>query len=600
MTSGDLANPPLIDTDLPTSDVYYNQTPRFFNNGSIAGDTAGNDTSRPISTYFGTSAMISMANVPNSFAKNTHRKGIIGAFLTLGYDGSISTRLAMHQPTGSVKGFTTGWDVIPGVGDTIGAQDANISYVIDARVASQRQGEFAYAFNYLHRAGLFTTTDVITVSKVTRDEYVQFVALAGGGQTLVTGNNTAGTIPVISVIDGQFFVSDEAEPFIWNVAGSIQSGGTVKMSGFRDDSSGNIGYYYTYYDGNAKKYLSYWYGQSTAFYQEFTAPADVHGFGPYIVHPWSAGNYNPPELWYFIKEYTPTGFETTGRFKIYRSRWTKGVYTKPASVTFADDDDFKNGVTQFPKLNPLGYGWETDVFNDEHLVGIVGPFSGMTVYNEKSNYLATQQNANNTGAPIGTPPNNPGGSQRRIMPFGFTVVRDKKRYNTMHIVALDGGVEPNDGVAASLNRIWFANSADDGATWSSMMQVSPSIAPANSGTASRGGSFSSVQILRSGLVNKQGLLKTEYLSYVNWNASTVANLPVVRTHDDVLLLGNLSHYTSYSWPNGTAVPYYMLPADAGSKVSLAVIDYTGNGTGMATPNTTIFAQRATRGSVSWL
>jgi hypothetical protein len=73
---------------------------------------------------------------------------------------------------------------------------------------------------------------------------------------------------------------------------------------------------------------------------------------------------------------------------------------------------------------------------------------------------------------------------------------------------------------------------------------------------------------------------------------------IVRTHDDVLLMGNIAIYTQYTVGSKTP-PYYVIPADAGSKVALAVIDYTGRGTGIYNANPVVFVQQTSRGQTSW-
>lgn len=596
MSQGDLANAPLIDTDIPTSDVYLNQQAVYFNSGDLAGGSAGGDLTRKYYVHQSATAMVSMDNVPNSFGVDASQKGIIGVFCSQAYDGSQTLRLAMHKPIPSVKGFTTDWDVIPGVSINIPSGNSNLSFSAAGAVASQRQGQYAYCFMYFARSGIFTDTIQTTVYKVTRDEYVQVAGVTGGQQVLTGSNSTSATLPLLNVANaGQFFVSDEEEPFIWNVSGSVSLGGQALMTGFRDDNSGNIGY--SLPNGS---FGTAYYGQAAAYLQAVNLPAGMHGFGPYIVHPWSSGNYAPPELWYFINEFDESGWNTTGRFLVYRARWKKGAYVKPVGVQFADDPDFEANLTSFPKLNPLGYGWETKIFDDAHLVGIVGPFNGISVYNPKGDAFAALQNSTSVhGSPVGAPASYDfTGSNKTVLPFAFKVVRDKKRFGSLHIIAIDGGVYPNDGTL--LNRVWYSNSADDGKTWTRMSQISPAIQPATQGTAAVVANLpTSAAVQRTGIPTSAGLQTSEMVSYNNWSNGAVAMPSIVRTHDDVLLMGNLSRYTGYTFGDGSTPPYYSLPGDAGSKVALAIIDYTGSGTGAYNPNTVVFVQQSTRGGISW-
>lgn len=598
MTSGDLANAPLIVTDIPTANPYLDQVPDLYSSGASPGIAAG-DLSRRF--YYGSvpSVMLCMTNVPNSFGINAHQKGIIGVTSTYGYTGSTTLRVVMHKPTSGVKDFRTDWDVIPDAEVVIPTNGPNVTYSGAAAICAQRQGQYAYVFMYYRRNGLLTDTIQTTVYKVTRDEYIQVAGVSGGDQVRDSSSTTAATQPVIQADGGQFFVSDEEQPFVWNVSGTVAGGGTAQMTGFRDDGSENIGSYYTHFNAATNQLEYHYSGQGSAYLQSFKLPDNVYGFGPYIVHPWSSGNYAPPELWYFVQEFDSTGFKATGRFLIYRSRWKRGTYAKPSNVSLDDDSDFMTGNREYPTLNPYGYAWETDIFDEHHYVGAVGPFSGVSgVYNPKNNIVATLQNQQTGahGTPIAAPPNyHFGGTVPSALPFAFAVIRDKKRYGVLHIVALDGGAYPTG--SASLNRVWFANSADDGRTWSRMQQINPALSPATEGTAANPLTIGSV--LRTGQPTPIGLQRSDALTYSQWNANTVATPSLVRTHDDVLLMGNLDLYTSYSFADGTPPPYYAQPADAGSKVALAVIDYTGRGVGSWNPDTPVFVRQATRGAVTW-
>lgn len=596
MSGPDLVNAPLIVTDIPTADPFINQAADLYSSGISPGTTAGDLNRR---YYFNSSpaVMLSMTNVPNSFGIDTSQKGIIGVVATYGYTGNTTLRVVMHKPVANVRDFATGWDIIPGAALQLPANASGTTFVGAAAVCAQRQGEFAYAFMYSFHGAIFTDSYMTSVYKITRNEYVQTAATSGGGQVLL-GQSTTATKPVMQVDGGQFFVSDEEQPFIWNVGGSVAFGGTAMMTGFRDDDSQNVGYYYNTFNNTTQRMDYFYYGQTSAYLQSFTLPPNVYGYGPYVVHPWSSGNYAPPELWFFTQEFDSTGFTATGRFLIYRSRWKKGAYVKPPNVYLADDSDFMNNRRPYPTLNPYGYGWETDIINDQHYVGVIGPFNGIGVYNPKNNIVATLQNQQTGahGTPIAAPPNyHFGGTVPSALPFAFAVIRDKKRYGVLHIVALDGGAYPTG--SASLNRVWFANSADDGRTWSRMQQINPALSPATEGTAANPLTIGSV--LRTGQPTPIGLQRSDALTYSQWNANTVATPSLVRTHDDVLLMGNLDLYTSYSFADGTPPPYYAQPADAGSKVALAVIDYTGRGVGSWNPDTPVFVRQATRGAVTW-
>lgn len=575
MSINNLANAPLIDTDLPTSQAYIDGVLPVSNAVPVGADV--NRRYYPASTG---SSIMSMDNLPTSFGVSANQKGIIAAYLTKGYDGTTTMRVAIRKPTVSLKDYRTGWDDLPALALQVSSSGANTSFRGGTTVASQRSGEYSYVFQHQDREGLFTSTRLVTVFKVTRSEYVQVAGVAGGGNVFTS------FFTLLSCFgDGQFHVSDEEQPFIWNVYDSVHSGSTASVTGFRDDNSQNIGYYIA--AGGGVTYNTI-FGQSAAFFQQYTLPSGLYGYGPYLVHPWASGSYNPPEMWYFINEFNTTG-QTTGRFKIYRSQWKKSQYVKPTGYKFGDDANYEAGSSRYPALNPLGYAFEHNVFDDAHLVGIIGPFQEAAVYNPDSGVVASAQNAANTTAtkiPIGSPAANP---------LGFAVVRDKKRSNVLHLVISDGGTYPTD--AGVLNRIWFTNSADDGATWGRVTQVSPAITPATQGTITG----ISQGVSRTSIPTQSGFLASESVGYADYNGSGQATgrPNVVRTHDDVLLMGNLTRFTNYSFADGSSPPPHGYPDDFGAKISMAVIDYTGRGTASADRNAVVFVQRVQGGQIAW-
>jgi hypothetical protein len=425
MSIQNLANAPLIDTDIPTAQPFYDGTYPTFAGGAPVSPNV--DTTRRFYAGQYGGGIMSMDNVPNGFGVSAAQKGIIAAFNAQNYNGDTILRVAMRKPTTSLKDYTTGWDDLPDLALTLPIGDSNTSFDGGICVASQRQGQYAYVFQHFIRNGIFTNTFFVKVFKVTRDEYVESAGQAGGNQIL-DGEATDATVPLLSCRqNGQFFVSDEEEPFIWNVYDGIQSGGTANVTGFRDDNSQDIGFQF---QSGGVQYIS---GQSAAYFQRYTLPSGSYGFGPYLVHPWSSGAYNPPELWWVLFEFNSIG-ETTGRFVIYRSKWKKGQYkTLGSGYQFNDDDDFVNGRIKYPALNPLGYAFEHDVFDDAHKVGVVGPFQELPVYNPRGDVIATFQNTANTTTtrkPLASPLANA---------LGFNFVRDTKRLNMLHVVIADGG-----------------------------------------------------------------------------------------------------------------------------------------------------------------
>jgi hypothetical protein len=582
MSVQNLANAPLIDTDIPTAEPFYDRV-------IAAGSAPGADINRRYFPSAGTPApsVMAMDNLPNSFGVSANQKGILAAFNVQNYDGTQMLRVAMRKPTVTLRDYTTGWDDLPELTIPIPVGTTDVSFTAGIGIASQRQGQFAYVFRHFISRGTFSNSISLNVSKVTRDEYVESAGVAGG-VALIDGDATDDTEPLISAVNnGQFFVSDEETPFIWNVYGGVQGGNTAYISGFRDDNSQNIGDHWTAGNGILAG-THFMRGQSAAFYQEMTLPAGRYGYGPYLVHPWSSGQYDAPELWYMLYEFDGTG-QTTGRFVIYRARWKKSQYVK-TSLTFADDADYEAGRTTYPHLNPLGYAFERDVFNDAHRVGVIGPFQEIPVYNPQGNVVARFQNSGNTTItkfPLTSPLANA---------LGFNVVRDTKRLNVMHMVIADGGSYPTD--ANMLNRIWYVNSSDDGAVWGRISQIGPGIVPDQQGTP---GIPLDNTISRTGIPTKTGLLAAQYVGYEDYlqTIDVVGVPPVVRTHDDVLLMGNLTRFKNYTFADGSSPRLHSYPDDHGARISFAVVDYTGLGAADYARQNVFFVQKVQAGQIAW-
>lgn len=581
MSVQNLSNAPLIDTDIPTAEAFYDR--------AIAPDsTAGADINRRYFPSGGTPppSIMAMDNLPNSFGVSENQKGIIAAFNVQNYDGSQTLRVAMRKPTVTLRDYQTGWDDLPELTIPIPTGTTDVSFKAGIGIASQRQGQFSYVFRHRVSRGIFGNTVFVNVSKVTRDEYVESAGIAGG-VSLIDGDATDDTEPLISAVNnGQFFVSDEETPFIWNVYGGVQSGNTAYFSGFRDDNSQDIGDNWVAGNG-IDAGTHYMRGQSAAYYQEFTLPSGHYGYGPYMVHPWSSGQYGAPELWYLLYEFDTTG-QTTGRFVIYRARWKKSQYVK-TSITFHDDPDYEAGRTTYPRLNPLGYGFEHDVFNDTHKVGVIGPFQEIPVFNPQGNVVARFQNSGNTTVtkiPLSSPVANA---------LGFNVVRDTKRLNVLHMVIADGGSYPTD--AGMLNRIWYVNTSDDGATWSRITQIGPGIVPDQQGTP---GTDPDV-VSRTSIPTKYGLLAAQYVGYEDYlqTNDVIGVPPVVRTHDDVLLMGNLTRFKNYTFADGSSPRLHGYPADFGARISFAVVDYTGLGAADYARQNVFFVQKVQAGQIAW-
>lgn len=354
-------------------------------------------------------------------------------------NGILCLRAAFHPAARMPQDYATGWQAVNGVAlslppDNIGF--GTLGYRTYGRVASQRLGDWVYMFGYTRRQiiSAYGPPDITGLREPSRLDNIGKLVIykvgpAGPVAVVQQDVSTVGedpvegvsliplpgleTIPTENLEMGghcSFFVSDDATPFIWHTGGDISdqatnSSAAVWSLGFADNGTGLGSWRQDQYG------ITHVAGQVGAYLQKVSLPSGRYGFGPYLVFPWTAGNYGPPEQWFFILRGAST-------FDIYRARWLRGQHVRYLDVHLSDDAAFDTGERQYPALNPEGWAFEKSWFSPAHKVGTVGPIHGVKVYNPVTDVVGYDD------------------SQIRF-PY-FAVLRDAKRVGQLHLVLGDG------------------------------------------------------------------------------------------------------------------------------------------------------------------
>lgn len=425
-----IANPPIFDTDVPTSENYFTHTIGASTGGAIP----AHNFTHPYAQQ--NPGFIAQDNAPLGHGQNG--QGIYGLTFTKddSYYGYYALRLAFHKQSGNVIDYQTGWRVSdPALASTTPSSGA-FDYRTYGNLAAQRLGDYVYVITWNStRTGSMPDGFGFPTRFDTNGNFKIFKVGPSGNPTTVL-NQTISTVsedpaigitqcPLPGLISGygagsgsrtELFVSDDATPFIWHTSGDISNlwvGGNPVWTCAFQESGGSPGSWKDSNDG--KHHLT---GQIGAYAQQSHLPAGQYGFGPYLVHPWSAGNYGPPEQWYFICR----GAGKQCAFDIYRSVWARGQYVRDSSIVLADDSAFMANSRQYPAGNPDGWAFDHDWYQASKKVGTCGPFPDADVLNR----------ADAHGNSI-------------VYPY-FRVLRDRKRIGQLHIVFGDGKPISGGGV----------------------------------------------------------------------------------------------------------------------------------------------------------
>lgn len=413
-----LAKPPIIDSDIATSEQFYSH--------SVSGIPHAPNVN--FQHRYGRAApgITGMDLAPAGHGPNGQGLYAFVATQDSSIGGIPALRGAFHPRALKAEDYTTGWQHIP----------INLSLPPDrtarftrtyGRVASQRLGSWVYFFGWvsayrptvlgvLGEPVRYDTTGRFGIYRIgpAGVETILETTISTDGEDAGSGNSL---VPLrgLDSIDGlpqdgggrcSFFVSDDATPFIWHTAGDISSlansDNPVWSTGFAHGSP--LG---TWKRTTAGANLVT--GQLGAYLQKAALPAGQYGFGPYLVFPWGAGNYGPPEQWFFLQRGPAT-------FDIYRARWLRAQMQRYTEVQVVDDPDYTNQSRQFPALNPSGFAFEHNWYRSANRVGTLGPVPGVAVHNPLVDASSNGQ---------------------IVFPY-FSVLRDRRRVGNLHLVLADG------------------------------------------------------------------------------------------------------------------------------------------------------------------
>lgn len=563
MSGGRLATAPLLMTNIPTNYSYdgVSDTQRYHKVG-------------PNNVVV--QAIRSICLVPNSFREAAYVRGpVIATWRTSSVSGGQNLlSVWVHKPEGRDARLASGWKQVADINVGVGTGNFGEGSV-DCRLFAQRQGEYVYAL-----------IDESTENTGSRVGY----RFNHSGYATIWYSETSrllinGAFSYALDIAGQYHVSDDENPFIWAVNAvqndydgiRVGSDTGVWAFGFSDDGSDIGGYAFDgdlfNNDGVFEQPGTGYHvvGKSAAFRQKMKLPDNTYGTGPILVHPWTAGAYGAPELWWFIYQFDDHG-KSNGRMDVYRSQWKPGQFLKYPPVggrvnglTFMqmpvildDDPAFMSGATQSPKLNPQGYGFENDWFNDAHKITTLN--FGFQIYNPQPTTVSGAQNSAGEA-----------GGQALFQPHSFRVVRDRRRLGNLHLVI--SGTDLRSIFNADTVTVHFTVSGDDGSTWSRMSPVQP---PIPSG-----------QLISNSVEERFQGTNFDRVSVENlFDGSTV--MPIgVDIEDDLLY---------HPSPGVTAS---RLGPDTGSHAALLVVDYSGSGLGDSEVKPVIFKRGELR-RASWL
>lgn len=322
----------MIVTDIPTNALYKQPVTTFYYQGSAL----NNSKDKYFTTYDSQpSVMHDLCLAPNSAQNAKLRRGLVMASQAYNdaYYGLIQVNVMVHDAAATLADFQHNWKQVPGASIACGTGNFGFN-TARGRVFAQRQGEFTYSLLHVDLDYGSATVGY----KFNRDEFSQV--------WFSESFYLADFAPVFDVQNGQFFVSDDANPFIWHIRGgyrSLADGNDAQqgsfMFGIIDDGS-PIGSYRFYgdntggnpYENSYGLYVGpgsgyHFTGKSASFQQKYSIPRGEWGYGPYFVQPWRTGSYNPAEMWFYLLEFDRRGF-VTGRIKIYRSSWKQGTYKR--------------------------------------------------------------------------------------------------------------------------------------------------------------------------------------------------------------------------------------------------------------------------------
>ena len=419
-----LNRPPLIQTDLATSENFYT--------GTVTGVAPDHPAPR-INTHRRFAqpgaalgiGIVSLAAVPAQFADAQYRDGLIALVRTRDHScgGGGAIRAFIHAPAGRPAGYRNGWVPLP---DAVLARTnttaVNPVPAAFGQVVSQRSGTRSYLV-------LRDDTDL----RILR---VRGAAAIDPVHEIIGGLDTSWFVDNVDngTDGGQLFVSDETQdPHIWLLSPGYHA---IYDTDFLAELAPEVGVQGQGAIGpQAYRDLAVTVVRD---HQSGAPPGNtISGF---INGPIGWGEFGPvngpPELWYLVPG-------SAGMFTIYRSRWGAGHWVRQAGYSLYDDAAWTSNATRYPALNPEGYAFDPNWLSDANRVGKVGPFVLDPAYRGRT-YV-------------------------RIHP-------DLRRTGVLHLILsqthadyVDRGFGP-----PQMTGVQFAISGDDGATWSTGGHVATS------------------------------------------------------------------------------------------------------------------------------
>lgn len=398
--------------------------------------------------------------IPHGFLDQPFADGIASVVTNFVGQNSFETisnyRLFAHARNDTLTGYATGWKIVDG------SLDGPLNWAL---MGAQRQGQYVY--NVTHGASSRSGAPMeqyvdrfhglYARERRHHDNSIRYEGLGGAA--------SGATVPSLAPgSNADLFVSDHAVPQIWFLSGNsvghtLDDETTWAWHWRSEDQRGHGGgdTSLPYYPFHRFKYR-FWH-----HYQDYQPPQETR-ISPALVHPWSAGDLGPPQMWWFVPERLATG-EFTQRVHIFRSLWLKNQYRAGRGFStlaprwLATDPRLKvNGGTvdanpgdpleghvslEDSSTNAEGFSFEHNWFSPKHFVSTVGPFRGALF-------------------------GDVGGGVGNIQPV-FRVIRDPSRHDRLVLGMFGQGSVFGDGWDAA----WYAYSGDDGKTWGYTKQMNP-------------------------------------------------------------------------------------------------------------------------------
>jgi len=286
------------------------------------------------------------------YVNNDARQQVVG-----GYD---NINLLFHPPVGaSADGLSDNRWVRQDRLMRVAPYSMYSGSSIYSAIWAQRHGKYLYhAYSAQRADGFFYPT--MHIAKLSGNENIAWVD-SGGYST----NDFYGVTSPYSVYHEGYdgYATDHEFPWVWFQNGSL-------IMRFRDDNR-QLGYRYHIISNSGDYYVGrIWLNMQT--YGDVSGKA-ILGIGT-LAHPWNVSDYEPPELWWFVK--TTVNGHLNGGVTIYRAQWKPGQFTRYTGINNwhgwqASNVDYYSEM--MAQENPHAEAFEKSWYNDAHIVGTIEP-----------------------------------------------------------------------------------------------------------------------------------------------------------------------------------------------------------------------------------